>query len=356
MVPLPKKIIAPVDHRRLARISSHLLGPLSPVAPSLVTATEEIPPPRYVRNLRRPLGGGSESSLGAEVEIDVTDPCTFTPETGRYVRDLLVRHGVLNIRTGDKPLDEATFKRVCRLLGPIKSFTGQDTEGKTIRYDQDMQVVDPSAKVRTAKGTRGGKRFGAWEFHSDDSYMTLPGRFTCLHPQELPPSGGGETGILDMRQAWRLLPDEMKEKIGRLRAVHHHNNHGLFNGVETGLAPTRQITRSETDPGNQLVEAVHPLVRSVTETGDRALYLNLNRMRGVVGLETSAAVQLLTTLQRHAEENVLEYLHKWRHGDILVWDNASVQHRAHDTWPMAEPRRMIRYMVDSEEPAGGGES
>lgn len=290
-------------------------------------------------------------SLGAEVSIDLQDPRSFSPNTSRQLRDALVQHAVLNIRTGEKPLDAETFERVCSLLGEIKSFTGEGIDGKTLRYSPDMQIVDAGlTPADRAKGDRntsgkltvGGKHKGSWEFHSDDSFMIRPGRFTCLHPQELPQSGGGDTGFLDMRKAWNELPQVLKEEVEGLSAVHHYNNENLFTDI-AGKALAGL-------PGNNLPDAIHPLVRRVPETGTRALYLNLNRMKGIVGLDLPKAKELLQTLQTHSEGSSQEYRHKWRHGDIVIWDNAQVQHRAHDDFPLDEARRMIRFMVGSEAP------
>ena len=60
----------------------------------------------------------------------------------------------------------------------------------------------------------------------------------------------------------------------------------------------------------------------------------------------------ITAVGPAAETTAPEYRHQWRHGDILIWDNAQVQHRAYNNFPMGEPRRMIRFMVGQEKPMG----
>jgi alpha-ketoglutarate-dependent taurine dioxygenase len=201
-------------------------------------------------------------------------------------------------------------------------------------------------------------RKGSWKYHTDDSYTALPGRFTCLHPHVLPQSGGGDTGFIDMRHALRTLPAEEQARLRGLQGIHHFNNRGLFTDI------IGQEAASE--PGDALADAAHGLVRAVPETGAEALYINLNRMKGVrlaEGAEggggggareggterspmpTAEAVPLLRGLQAHAERSCTEYRHSWRPGDVLVWDNAQVAHRVHNDWPMGEPRRMIRLMT-----------
>merc|ERR1719191_1872611 len=100
-----------------------------------------------------------------------------------------------------------------------------------------------------------------------------------------------------MRKALDNLPDHLKQEVsGNRLGVHVFNNGGLFTGL--------LVDEKGTAPGNNLAEGIHPLVRVVPETGEKALYINLDRMSGVVGLEQEKAVALLKELQEHAEKSV----------------------------------------------------
>merc|ERR1719262_1929193 len=97
--------------RRVALIGRHLLVSLPQLesAPSVATTS------------------ASEVKFApAEIEIDVHDPAVFTAETGQRLREAIFANGLVNIRTGDAPLDKATFAKVVTLLGAVKKNVGED--------------------------------------------------------------------------------------------------------------------------------------------------------------------------------------------------------------------------------------
>ena len=95
---------------------------------------------------------------------------------------------------------------------------------------------------------------------------------------------------------------------------------------------------------NNLADCVHPLVRAHPETGIEALYLNLNRITKVHGLDEDQSVELLNRLQECCEAQPGAILtHKWREGDFVIFDNAVVQHRAEGKHTMKPGER--RYSV-----------
>jgi alpha-ketoglutarate-dependent taurine dioxygenase len=67
-------------------------------------------------------------------------------------------------------------------------------------------------------------------------------------------------------------------------------------------------------------------------------------------MEIAEGRRLLRSLQEHAEHNAPTYAHVWRDHDVLVWDNATVQHRASGDFPVGEPRRFWRYMIEGQAP------
>jgi alpha-ketoglutarate-dependent taurine dioxygenase len=208
----------------------------------------------------------------------------------------LVEHGILNVRTGTQPLGPDMFRRVCELLGPIKSLVAPARDGTSaVRYDTDMQTINAGKVYQENDGER---RVGSWEYHTDDSYTAMPGRFTCLHPLKLPPSGGGDTGFISMTEARNSLPEYLRRDVSGKDGIHHFNNEGLFTDIKPG---------HDQHPGNDLEDAVHPLVRLVPETGKAALYINLNRMKGVLNCSDSESVQLLQSLQFHARQSTTEH-------------------------------------------------
>ena len=93
------------------------------------------------------------------------------------------------------------------------------------------------------------------------------------------------------------------------------------------------------------------MVRAHPVTGEPALYFDLDRATDIVGMPTEEGRALLRSLQDHAEQHAPRYAHTWRPHDVLIWDNALVQHKAGGDFPVGEPRRFWRYMVEGTVPA-----
>jgi taurine dioxygenase len=160
-------------------------------------------------------------------------------------------------------------------------------------------------------------------WHTDQSFMPSPTPVTVLYAVELP-SQGGDTLFADMRTAYERLPAETKATVDRLRA--RHTFAAMFLGGHSASgAPS----------------AVHPLAMVNPVTGRRALYLNRLCLEAIEGLSPDDGRRLLDELYRHALRPEFTYRHAWQAGDVLVWDNFSLMHRAADV-PTAEPRVLRR--------------
>jgi taurine dioxygenase len=104
------------------------------------------------------------------------------------------------------------------------------------------------------------------------------------------------------------------------------------------------------DEAAALPDVVHPLVRRHPETHRRALYMNPNRMSHIPGLERAESDRLLDELIRHAIEPRYQYRHKWRPGDIVIWDNRCTMHKANADYPQGAKRLMHRIIVEGTVP------
>jgi alpha-ketoglutarate-dependent taurine dioxygenase len=285
----------------------------------------------------RPLGTGF-----AAAEVTGFDPAmSGDPTAATVVRDALWAHGVVCIRFGEQ-LDDATARSLVAMVGPVKDPVGRTVDGTPLRYGPDRQVIDAgfvmTDEVRAALGggSLGGddERPGLFEFfHTDDSYVAEPALATVLHARALP-SNGGDTCFLDMRAAFASLPPGEQEAVRGLRAVHAYNNGGAF--------PPRAAATGELEA---LAPVSHPVVRAHPVTGVPALYFDLDRATHLDGLPIEDGRAWLRALQDHAEQHAPVYRHRWRPHDVLVWDNAAVQHRASRDFAVGEPRRFWRYLV-----------
>jgi taurine dioxygenase len=183
-----------------------------------------------------------------------------------------------------------------------------------------------------------GKRIvnGAY-WHTDDSFKAVPCSLTMLYAVEIPPVGG-DTQFVNMYAAYDDLSPEMKRRVDGLRVIHKYRPSRNVNPVAT--LPPEEMAK------NPPVE--HPLVRTHPETGRKALYMNPNRMEQVVGMERGASDRLLDDLIAHAIAPKYEYRHKWRRGDIVIWDNRCLMHKANPDY--AERRVMHRIIVEGTRP------
>src|SRR5262249_8964454 len=147
-------------------------------------------------------------------------------------------------------------------------------------------------------------------WHTDDSFMREPCSLTMLYAVEIP-SRGGDTQFSNMYMAYADLPTDVRQRVDGLKVVHKYNS---------GRKGTRVATLTAAAMA-ELPDAVHPLVRTHPETGRRALYLNPNRMERILGLEPEESERLLAALTAHATRQKYQYRHRWRQGDLVIWDN-----------------------------------
>jgi alpha-ketoglutarate-dependent taurine dioxygenase len=290
-----------------------------------------------------------DNEFGA-AEITGIDPARHLADSAacEQVRSALWEHAVICLRFA-RALDDGEARAVAEMVGPIKDPVGRTRDGGTLRYSDDRQIIDAgfvlTDELREQLGDLnfGGldsQRPGLFEtFHTDDTYTERPALATVLHALELPSGPGGDTCFIDMRAAYRLLDPAEQQRLLGLHAVNAYNNHGAF--------PPRVAAEG---PFEELVEVVHPIVRAHPVTGTPALYIDLDRAKHIEGMDEDEGRALLRSLQDHAESRAPRYAHAWQPHDVLMWDNASVQHKASGDFPLGEPRRFWRFMVEGPVP------
>jgi taurine dioxygenase len=138
-----------------------------------------------------------------------------------------------------------------------------------------------------------------------------------------------------MHLAWERLAPELQRRIAPLRVVHRYDSSRKGTRVATRTAEERAA----------MPDVVHPIVRTHPETGRKALYLNPNRMERVVDMDRAASDRLLNELTAHATRPEYQYCHRWRDGDVLIWDNRCTMHKANADYPAGARREMHRIIV-----------
>jgi len=172
-------------------------------------------------------------------------------------------------------------------------------------------VVDEKGQPLGALGA------GEAVWHTDMSYLELPPDASMLYALEVPLEGGN-TSICGMQAAWASLPDNLKGRVRDCRIKHDgtYNSGGyLRQGVEA------------TDDPHKAPGAWHPAVCRHPASGAPMLYLGRRRNSYIEGLSPAQSETLLDALWAHIDRPELRYVHKWRVGDLLLWDNRSTMHR-----------------------------
>lgn len=179
--------------------------------------------------------------------------------------------------------------------------------------------ADGNPSDRFAKGAN-------YRWHTDKPYYPTPPALTVLYAVELPPAGG-DTEFANTRLAYETLDDGMKRRIAALRVVFQW---------ERGLRPGYYA--------NELPPVDHPLVRIHPDTGGKALYLGNHALR-IAGMDEAEGAALLGALLDHATQPEFTYAHRWRAGDLVIWDNRAMLHRAVANYEMNRYRRIMHRNV-----------
>jgi len=185
-----------------------------------------------------------------------------------------------------------------------------------------------------------GVRRAGENWHSDMCYTARPPRGTMLYAIEIPELLGltlGDTEFASAQAAWEALPDPIRYRIEGRRAVFD------FTGRKRAFPPSQdEIDRNP--------PVMHPIVRTHPFTGKKCLYIMRDDCTGIEGLEADEAEALITALADHIVKPAFVYRHQWRPGDLLMWDNCTVQHRAVQDYDLPQRRLMHRTTMGGSAP------
>ena len=175
-------------------------------------------------------------------------------------------------------------------------------------------------------------------WHSDSSFKPVPSLCSLLSARIVPPEGGA-TEFASMRAGYAALSEDMKRTVAPLVVVHDFA--WSRDQVQPGFFTVRE--RAEYPPVR------HPLVRANPVNGKRGLFMGAHASH-VEGMPVDEGRALLKTLLDHATQPAFVYRHKWREGDLVVWDNRSVLHRA-TPYDIVRYRRLMQRTTISGDPA-----
>ncbi len=238
--------------------------------------------------------------IGTEIRTDLDT--LLSGKHARDIRELLEQRGVLVFR--DIAIDDDQQLAFGQTLGETREEFGIKVTPITI---------DRKASPRFAEYARGTEYW-----HIDGTYGALPPLASILRPLVLSPTGG-ETEFANTYAAYDDLPETDKRLFDTLQVVHIQE------------AMMRAVFANPTEEqlavwGEQAVPPkTHPMVWH-HRTGRKSLLLAITAVR-VVGMEKAKSDALLARLRAWSEKRDYVYQHKWRMGDLLIWDNTGTMHR-----------------------------
>jgi alpha-ketoglutarate-dependent 2,4-dichlorophenoxyacetate dioxygenase len=174
-------------------------------------------------------------------------------------------------------------------------------------------------------------------WHSDSSFKVIPAKYSLLHARTLP-SRGGNTEFADMRQAWDALDEETRAVCEPLVCEHSQ----IYSRAKLGFTELTPEERERFRPVLQRLVRTHPV------TGRKSLYLSSHAGK-IIGWPEPEAKAFLMDLTEMATQREFTYAHKWRVGDLVMWDNRTTMHRARP-FPHQEARDVRRTTLMGDSP------
>lgn len=257
-------------------------------------------------------------------DLDLSRP--LADEDLRAVRQAFADYGVLVFTAQDLTVDQHIA--FAKHFGPLERSVATVMPGQPLRVRPeiaDIANLTPDGRVWDRDNRLRMFQMGNRLWHTDSSFKAPSGYASMLYARSVAPIGG-HTEFADLRAAWDALPEAARARIDGLIAEHSlifsRRKLGFTDWSEQELAAFAPVPR--------------PLARTIPESGRRSLYLasHIGRIRGLADDEALALVEQLVA---HATERRFTYLHRWRVGDLVMWDNRCTMHRGtpfDDTrWP-----------------------
>jgi taurine dioxygenase len=270
------------------------------------------------------------ATFGAE--ITGVDLRTISDADFAAIHQAWIDHQVLLFR--GQALTDPDLIAFSRHFGDLDHAPVQENGQRIAGGLKELYVVSNVIENGVAIGSLGN---GEAVWHTDMSYLPAPPKASLLYALEIPPTGG-DTWFCDMYAAFEELPPALRDRALQLR-VKHDGTYNSGGYVRQGVTPT--------DDPREAPGTLHPLVCTHPESGRRMLYLGRRRMAWLEGLDLAESDALLDEIWGYA--TAASFAHRWRVGDLVLWDNRCTMHRR-DPFDAAARRIMHRTQVKGVAP------
>ena len=271
------------------------------------------------------------ATLGAVVTN--ADLAEVDDATWAEIHAAFLDHGVL-VFPGQTHLDDEAQGAFARRFGDIEQLRPKQQAATVFISNKKADGSLAHTSDEQFKLLRGNE---GW--HTDSTYMPLAAKAGMLMALVVPPEGG-ETEFADMRAAYDALPKDVQDRLEGLSAYHslYHSQ------MRAGFSHKTDHFYGFHDKGAPL----RPVIKTHPETGRKSLYTGRHAY-GIVGMDDDESEALLANLLADACQPPRTYRHSWQVGDLIVWDNRCVMHRACPYDPQHE--RVLRAVRIAGEPA-----
>ena len=266
------------------------------------------------------------------LDFDLSNPVSAPAKA--ELRQLFDRHSVLVFENQTlSPQQQVDFSASFGTLERAITHLSDQGAGAHIAHltnvAADGSLISPQARQQQFHAAN---RF----WHTDSSFKPQPALASMLYALEVP-TGGGETQFVSTRVAFQELPEQRRNALNGLWAVHD------FQRSRDLVAPDLVEPRVQ----KMLPPVSRPLVRTNPNTGEQALYIASHAI-DIEGHSRDASRALLDELLDWCTRDDHVYTHRWRAGDLVMWDNRATMHRGRPWDATRERRVMARTTVIDE--------
>lgn len=235
-------------------------------------------------------------------------------ETFAHIRAALDEYSVLVFH--DQSLDDEKQIAFSRRFGPLE-IAGKANPGVGTPFARQSNLDLVTGTVIPPEDRRMIYQKGNYLWHSDSSFRAIPSLCSLLSARIVPPEGG-DTEFATMRGAYDALPEDIKKKLEGLVA-----EHSLVFSRST-VTPNGAMTA---EMKAELPGAWQAMVRVNPVNGRKNIYAGAHASH-VIGWKREEGRAFIRWLNEFATTPQFRYSHKWRAGDLVIWDNRCVLHRA----------------------------
>ena len=221
-------------------------------------------------------------------------------------------------------------------FGPVENERTLDPRATPTRYTgefADISNLDAQGKIWGETSRQRMYKAGNKLWHTDSSFKRLPALCSLLYSRTIAPIGG-HPEFADQRAAYDALPDAMKQKLHGLVAEHCIAHSRARNG----------FTEFNDDEKRRLPPVPQVLVRTIPQNGRKSLYVASHAGR-IFGMPEAEGRALIDELIAHVTQRQFIYTHRWRAGELVMWDNRCTMHRGTDYDDLRWVRDMQRVTI-----------